>query len=118
MQPHQVRAPQLEGAAAGTWTALRLPLPGAHSVVGNDERPICIPLPSCSTADDPAIFCGMLPASFFFTEHRHLGNRWSLCAKASGLGGQPHCVAVLHLRSGCSELQQVSCAPVDPCMAA
>lgn len=27
------------------------------------------------------LFCSMLPASFFFTEHRHLGNRWSLCAK-------------------------------------
>lgn len=38
----------------------------------------------CSTADDPAVFCAMLPASFFFTEHRHLSNRWSLCAKASG----------------------------------
>ena len=86
----------------------------AHSVVGNDERPICIPLPSCSTADDPAVFCAMLPTSFFFTEHRHLGNRWSLCAKASGLFGQPHCVAVLRLRSGCAALQQVSCASVTP----
>lgn len=27
------------------------------------------------------LFCSMLPASFFFTEHRHAGNRWSLCAK-------------------------------------
>lgn len=34
-----------------------------------------------STADDPMLFCSMLPASFFFTEHRHAGNRWSLCAK-------------------------------------
>lgn len=39
------------------------------------------PSTRCSTADDPMLFCSMLPASFFFTEHRHLGNRWSLCAK-------------------------------------
>ncbi len=23
----------------------------------------------------------MTPARFFFTEHRHQGNRWTLCAK-------------------------------------
>ena len=46
----------------------------------------------CSTADDPAVFCAMLPASFFFTEHRHLSNRWSLCAKVwvgGRCAGQP-----------------------------
>lgn len=34
-----------------------------------------------STADDPMLFCSMLPASFFFREHRHHLNRWSLCAQ-------------------------------------
>jgi hypothetical protein len=35
----------------------------------------------CSTVDDPMLFSAMLPASFFFTEHRHKLTRWSLCAK-------------------------------------
>lgn len=34
-----------------------------------------------STADDPALFCAMLPARFFFQEHVHGGNRWALCAQ-------------------------------------
>lgn len=38
-------------------------------------------LAACSTADDPMLFCSMLPASFFFREHRHHLNRWSLCAQ-------------------------------------
>lgn len=34
-----------------------------------------------STGDDPFLFCNLLPASFFFREHVHSGNRWSLCAQ-------------------------------------
>lgn len=34
----------------------------------------------CSTMDDPMLICSLLPASFFFREHQHHGNRWSLCA--------------------------------------
>ena len=34
-----------------------------------------------STVDDPSLFCTMLPLSFFLTEHSHLRNRWTMCAK-------------------------------------
>lgn len=35
----------------------------------------------CSTLDDPGLLSALTPLSFFFTEHRHHGVRWSLCAK-------------------------------------
>lgn len=34
-----------------------------------------------STIDDPTLHCALLPASFFFTEHRHRKNRWVTCAE-------------------------------------
>lgn len=34
-----------------------------------------------STIDDPFIFSAITPWSFFYTEHNHRRNRWSLCAK-------------------------------------
>ena len=36
---------------------------------------------SRSTIDDPTLHCALLPASFFFTEHRHHQNRWVTCAE-------------------------------------
>lgn len=34
-----------------------------------------------STLDDPMLFCGIFPMSFFFTEHWHRRVRWSICAR-------------------------------------
>lgn len=34
-----------------------------------------------STLDDPMLFCGIFPISFFFTEHWHRRVRWSICAR-------------------------------------
>lgn len=34
-----------------------------------------------STIDDPTLHCALLPAFFFFTEHRHHKNRWVTCAE-------------------------------------
>ena len=35
----------------------------------------------CSTIDDPFVISAMDPWSYFWTEHRHHGVRWALCAK-------------------------------------
>jgi len=34
-----------------------------------------------STIDDPFLISTIIPWSFFWTEHSHHGNRWSICAK-------------------------------------
>lgn len=35
----------------------------------------------CSTYDDPGLPCALLPLSFFWKEHTHHRNRWTMCAK-------------------------------------
>lgn len=35
----------------------------------------------CSTLDDPGLLSAITPLSYFFSEHRHHGVRWSLCAR-------------------------------------
>lgn len=35
----------------------------------------------CSTIDDPFVISAMVPWSYFWSEHRHHGVRWALCAK-------------------------------------
>ncbi|KAG1667040.1 hypothetical protein FOA52_000401 [Chlamydomonas sp. UWO 241] len=34
-----------------------------------------------SLFDDPGLFCAMTPWSYFWSEHRHHGMRWTMCAK-------------------------------------
>ncbi|PSC70805.1 phosphate acyltransferase [Micractinium conductrix] len=52
-----------------------------HTTAREEGRGLITVCNHTSTVDDPMVFCNLLPASFFFSEHRHSGNRWSLCAK-------------------------------------
>jgi hypothetical protein len=36
--------------------------------------------PNDSTYDDPGLPCALLPLSFFWSEHAHAKNRWTMCA--------------------------------------
>lgn len=42
---------------------------------------VLLRVPACSTYDDPGLPCALLPLSFFWTEHTHQKNRWTMCAK-------------------------------------
>ena len=43
---------------------------------------------SCSTYDDPGLHCAMLPWSYFWTEHTHMGMRWTMCAQDVCFGNE------------------------------
>jgi hypothetical protein len=91
-QPHGSHAWPLQHAAGIVKAAQQAPaVPPSQQVLRLLKRhcPVLLLLLSVSvllpvvhsTYDDPGLPCALLPLSFFWSEHTHHKNRWTMCAK-------------------------------------